>query len=280
MIRGSGIFPGGLAGPIRTTESCVKGLCSTVPVVETTEGTIVNRRLPLAFILVPACLSGLMMSSPANAASDTKGWYAGGDFGLSIGSTQNLTSGNVGVTNSYDSGLAAGARGGYTFADGLRPELEFEYRHSSISSVKLLAPGGTTAPVGTKTGSLSSKTLMSNLWYDFRQSEGTLSILYPYVGAGVGVAEVGIKDENFNSFLDVGGAANGSATTFAYQLGFGANCEITPALIASLDVRYLMTTSFSIPEQTSNGGPGNLNGQYRVPSIFLGLNYKFGGDAS
>ena len=241
-----------------------------------------NRRLPLALVLVPACLTGLMLSSPANAASDTKGWYAGADFGLNIGATQNLTSGSEGVTNEYSSGLAGGFRGGYTFADGLRPELEFEYRHSAVSSAKLLV-GETTTPAGSKSGALSALTLMGNLWYDFKQPEGTLSVIYPYVGGGVGVAKISIDSENFNSFEDVGGVANGSGTAFAYQLGFGANLDITPALIATFDVRYLMTTSVSIPEQPSAGSPGNsgtLDGIYRTPSIFLGLNYKFGGDST
>jgi len=240
----------------------------------------VNRRLPLVLALAPVCLSGLALSFPAAAGSDISGWYTGGDLGLNIGTSQNLSAGSNGVRNDYGSGLIGGFRGGYAFANGLRPELEFEYRHSSMSSTKVQDSIGTSQPVGYNSGSLTAETLMGNLWYDFRQPEGTLSVIYPYVGAGIGLARVGINSENISTFQDTGGIANGSGTAFAYQLGFGANVEITSFLIASMDVRYLMTTNVSIPVQTTNSSFGDLKGEYHAPALFFGLSYKFGTDAS
>ena len=69
---------------------------------------------------------------------------------------------------------------------------------------------------------------------------------------------------------------------FAYQIGFGANYQITPYLVASADFRYLMTTNFAIPGQTSGDSDSSrkLVGAYREPSLFVGLNYKFGGGES
>lgn len=108
--------------------------------------------------------------------------------------------------------------------------------------------------------------------------EGFLSVVYPYVGAGVGVADVNFNSESFNSFVGNGGSANGSSTAFAYQFGFGADYDIIPTLTATFDFRYLMTTNVSIPGQVSNGGgSGQLSGEYKAPSLFIGLNYKFGG---
>lgn len=239
-----------------------------------------RRRLPLALACVPVALSCLLLPCAASADNIT-GWYAGGNIGFDIPVNQNLTFAGNGVTNQYSAGFVGGIRGGYSFGNGLRPELEFNYHRASIQNSTIYTDG-LTAPVGAASGSESAKTLLADAWYDFRQPDGMLSVIYPYVGAGIGVADVSISSERFSSFQGSGGTASGSSTVIAYQIGFGANYQITPYLVASADFRYLMTTNFAIPGQTSGDSDSSrkLVGAYREPSLFVGLNYKFGGGES
>ena len=234
-----------------------------------------NRHLPPVAACVPLCLSGLLLSFSA-AAADGNGWYAGGKIGLDIPKSQSFNSPGGGFTNDYDTGFAGGINGGYAFANGLRPELEVDYHHTSVNQVTVVSTQeGSTEPSGSVTGSMSAITVMGNLWYDFKRPDGILSVVYPYAGAGIGMANFGLHDEKYRAFSGDAGSADGSATAFAYQLGFGVDYDILATLAASIDFRYLMTTSLSLSGQS--GGSGGISGEYRQPSLFAGLKYKFGG---
>jgi len=245
--------------------------------VEFTEKNIVNRRLPHILGFALACLSGLMLSFSAEA--DGTGWYVGGELGADLSTTQNFSSSGRSIKTGDGSGFLGGITGGYAFANGWRPELALDYRHSTVDSVQITVNNqfGTQSPSNNTAGAVSASTIMGNIWYDFRQSDGFLAVIYPYVGAGVGLANVKVSGENLSNFYNTaGGVANGSATALAYQLGLGANWDIVSNLSASADIRYLATTNVSIPISTG----GDLSGIYRGPSFSVGLKYKFGGSES
>lgn len=238
------------------------------------EKIIVNRHSLLVGGCALLCLSGSLLSFSAAAADTGGGWYAGGKIGFDFATSESFNSTGDGFKNKYDTGFVGGVNGGYAFGNGLRPEIEFDYHHANIDSVSVASSStGTSDPAGRRTGSVTAMTLMGNLWYDFRRSDGFLSILYPYVGLGIGVANVGLHNEQFNTFTDIAGGADGSSTAFAYQLGFGMNYDMLSYLSASLDFRYLETTSLSISGQS---GGGSASGEYRMPSVMLGLKYRFG----
>jgi len=247
--------------------------------VEFTEKNIVNRRLPHILGFALACLPGLVLSCSAQA--DGTGWYVGGGLGANLSATENFVrAGDNSVKTSDGSGFVGGINGGYSFANGWRPELAFDYHHATVDSVLVTVNNeqGTQSSSNYTSGSVSATTLMGNIWYDFRQSDGFLAVIYPYAGVGVGLANVNVSGENLSTFLGGGaGVANGSSTVFAYQLGLGANWDIVSNLTASVDIRYLLTTNLSIPIQ---GGNGDLSGIYRAPSFTVGLKYKFGGSES
>ncbi len=241
--------------------------------LESMEKIIVNRHSLLVGGCALLCLSGSLLSFSAAAADTGGGWYAGGKIGFDLPTSESFNSSGDGFTNKYDTGFVGGFNGGYSFGNGLRPEIEFDYHHANIDTVTVASTStGTTDPAGRRTGSIAAMTLMGNLWYDFRRSDGFLSILYPYVGLGLGVANVSLHNEQFNTFTDIAGGADGSSTAFAYQLGFGMNYDMLSYLSASLDFRYLATTSLSL-----SGASGSVSGEYRMPSILLGLKYRFGG---
>ncbi len=218
-----------------------------------------------------------MLPSSA-AAGDIPGWYLGGSLGLDVVTDQNYNTSGGNLANKYRVGYFLGGGGGYAFSSGLRPELELGYHHENISQVHQVNPIGTSQPSSQSTGSVLATTLMGNIWYDFRQADGPLATFYPYVGGGVGYASVGIH-ENFRNFTaGADGGADGSSKVFAYQLGVGANWDILPQLTARFDLRYLVTDAVMIPTQGSAGG--SLEGQYRMPTLSVGLLYHFGAAAA
>ena len=237
-----------------------------------------NNRLPRIAGFALACSSALLLPLAASA-DDSGGWYAGAQLGFGLSSSQNLNNqGNI-LKNNYGTGFAGGINGGYSFTDGLRPELEFNHSGTNITSIQQSTPSTTSSQSSNISGTVSANTVMANLWWDYRQSDGFFATVHPYVGLGLGGANVSINNEHLNStgnagFIPVGNITNGSATTFAYQFGFGAGIGLTPALWASLDFRYLQTTNFKVPNDTGSGG--QFSGTFHQPQLFVGLKYRFG----
>ena len=214
------------------------------------------------------------MALPALAADTNPGWYVGGDIGLAIGTNQGTYANGNGVVNNYNSGFAGGIFGGYSFANGWRPEAEFGYRTQGLSKVSVISQNGAFAPTNDFSGRLSVETFMVDGWYDFRSQDGLFSTIYPYAGAGIGFAEVKISNEQ-NGF-SAANLVNGSGAAPAFQIGFGGNWDIVPNFAASLDFRYLMSTDYKVNGDI-DGGVEKLSGRLREPEITVGLKYKFGG---
>jgi outer membrane immunogenic protein len=242
----------------------------------------VNRRPPLARLALLGGLSALFLSCSAQAAEGS-GWYIGGDIGLVIPDSQSLNS-TTGPNfhNAWNTGLFGAVNGGYTFAFGLRPELELAYSNvSSLRNVAETSASATVSPSRDVTGKSSTSAVMANLWYDITQSDGFLAAVHPYVGGGLGYADVHISGERFVNPDNAGAVSSGyitdgSNSAFAYQFGAGASSELLPNLIASIDFRYMFTGNFSLPNQASGG---TFTAQYRVPSLSIGLRYRFGAPA-
>jgi len=92
----------------------------------------VNYRLPRIVGFALVCSSGLMLPFAASA-DDNSGWYAGAQLGFGLSSSQNLNNSGNTLTNNYGSGFAGGVQGGYSFANGWRPELEIKHAGNNIS---------------------------------------------------------------------------------------------------------------------------------------------------
>lgn len=238
-----------------------------------------NRRLPHARLALLGSLSAIFLSCSAQAAEGS-GWYAGGDAGLAIPDSQSLNSSTgPGFHNSWNSGFFGAISGGYTFPFGLRPELELGYSNvTSLRNVTETSSITTPSSVQAVTGSATSTAVLANVWYDIHQTDGFLAAVHPYFGGGIGYADVHIIGEHFNfnnntGTVSGGNIADGSGRAFAYQFGAGAGSEIFPNLILSIDFRYMFTGNFSIPNEASGG---TFSTQYRVPSLSVGLRYRFG----
>lgn len=239
-----------------------------------------NYRLPRIVGFALVCSSGLMLPLAASA-DDNAGWYAGAQLGFGLSSTQNLNNNGNTLTNNYGSGFAGGIQGGYSFANGWRPELEFKHAGNNIDnfSQTQATPSITTAQTSNVSGTIGVNAVMANAWWDFRQSDGFFATVHPYIGGGVGGAQVKLSGEHLNStgnagFIQEGNITSGSSTVLAYQIGLGAGVGLTPALSASLDYRYLITSNAKTPNY--NTGGGEWTGTFHQSEIFLGLKYRFG----
>lgn len=133
----------------------------------------------------------------------------------------------------YNIGYAAGAQLGYAFG-GPRLELDYQYRTNNANTIAT-ADGTQSA-----TGSLSAKSLLVNVLYDF----DTGSKWVPYIGIGLGAADV-----SANNIQAVSGASarsgflDGSSTRFAMQFIFGAEFMASEKLGVFIDWRGLWASN-------------------------------------
>jgi OOP family OmpA-OmpF porin len=146
---------------------------------------------------------------------------------------------------SFNTGWVGGLTGGYAFENGLRPELELDFRRNELDA----ASGGN--------GHVKAESAMANLWYDVKTNRGLFSVVHPYIGAGLGYARPTVSSP----------AVNGHDSAFAYQAGAGFGYDLTRNLTASIDYRFLRTDHNYLA-----GGEA----RYQVQSVMAGLRYSFG----
>ncbi len=177
---------------------------------------------------------------------------------------------------SFDIGWVGVLSVGYGFGNGLRAELEGNYRQNEVDEIKGF--GGTTGGGGT------SRTygVMANVFYDFDLglNPGGINIV-PYIGAGVGYAWREFDDVRASVF---GGQVrtDGSDGRFAYQAIIGAATQlnnVAPGLALTAEYRFFGTLEHDI-ETTSGGGAftvsrGGTESENYNHSILIGLRYAF-----
>ncbi len=211
-----------------------------------------------ALFALPAC------------ADPTAGAYLGIQGGPNWEQSQNLMQDGKSFVNAkLATGFASGITTGWQFASGLRLELELDYRRNKLQSFnsRLYDGGGSIDANGFET----AFTGFGNVWYDFRTAMGVFSTVHPFIGGGIGVAHIGVRN------LEAGGVrfGNASATMFAYQLGAGIDYDVTPRLTLSMGYRFMRTSygSFgSIPYLP----PTEVRARYTAQSILFSLRYAIG----
>jgi opacity protein-like surface antigen len=144
----------------------------------------------------------------------------------------------------YDPGFVVSGVVGYKIIPNVRLEGELAYRLNDLDEIV-----GFPIP-----GDMSSLAVMGNVFYDFT----TGSPLTPYIGGGLGVANVEID-------FDVPGGKDDD-TVFAYQVALGAAYELSPAAALTLDLRYF---------GTENADLFGAEFTYDNMSFMAGLRYSF-----
>ena len=252
-----------------------------------------------------ALLAATVLALPfAASAQPVTGLYVGLGAGVNITGQEdvkNLSSptlaplgagiATVGSLNS-STGFAGVVSAGWGFGNGLRAEIEGNYRYNHISGLSGTAVNGISG--GTNEQKFGG---MVNALYDFN---GLAPWIVPYIGAGVGWVGVAEKYHAYNnSAFSVGGnsfspggvtiTGNDTTGSFAYQAILGAAFPmnfVTPGLAFTTEYRFLGTTgnrsySGTATATTTKGltgsipGTGSLGPTYNN-SVLIGLRYNFG----
>jgi OmpA-OmpF porin, OOP family len=231
-------------------------------------------------VLAAATILALPM---AVEAQPVEGIYIGGGVGwnylqseqLKNISSQSNTFGGVSVSNrnvNFGSGLVTLGSVGWGFGNGLRAELEGNFRDnasnqngngSAFSSTHVVGNGGET-----KTGA------MVNALYDFTDAFGPG--ISPYVGVGVGWQYIRANGINVVGPLPAGPNAgapflfrlNNGQNAFAYQAILGTAftlSSIDPGLALTAEYRYMGTA-----------GNRSYKAQFFSPQVARGTNIQLG----
>jgi len=244
-----------------------------------------------------ALLIATILAAPVVAhAQPVDGLYVGAGAGANFKQQQKFESFNadvgplapaatngLGLKLKYDTGFVALASVGYGFGNGLRLELEGNYRQNRFSQLH-----GTFFPTASG-GDNQTYGVMVNALYDFDLQPYTgIAWMYPYVGVGAGYAwttmhSVHSYGTNFPFFAKT----NDTDANFAYQGIVGASFPIQPVPGLSLTAEYrffgvigdekfhgAVDTGATPATFQRTFGSGKIGPQYNHAALF-GVRYAF-----
>jgi outer membrane protein OmpA-like peptidoglycan-associated protein len=207
-----------------------------------------------------ALLASAMMALPFAAANaQVTGPYISLGAGVNIMQDETIkTTLGVPVHNDLETNLGAVGvlAGGWGFGNGLRAELEFDYRYNGLN--KINGPGG-----GSISGWEEKYGPMVNVAYDF---VGLTPWFTPYIGAGVGYQWVPIKVE-----ASGGASSQHTAGNVAAQAILGAAMPIPSVAGLSLTAEYRFLAVLGDRTYSAVKLGDDLN-----HSVLIGLRYEFG----
>ncbi|MDP8916804.1 MAG: outer membrane beta-barrel protein, partial [Pseudomonadota bacterium] len=270
--------------------------------------------------LATAGAANAQFYNPFSYFNGVNGGYIAGDIGVHEAEFEGDSSArDVTFDFSPESDYAAFLRAGFRFNENIRLELEGGYRPGDLESVRaenansvpqgLCTPGvrrtAASPTCGNIDGEVNASTLMLNGIFDLDFDFSPFGQrIVPFIGVGVGAAEVHVKGFGQLSNVTTGGQTvrqSGFAEiqnlvvddierAFAYQGLLGLSAQLTEQLALDLTGRFMMTNDIEIGSVTLNGtggatGPNNgggnilnlgtFDGNYRDTSVSLGLRYTF-----
>jgi OOP family OmpA-OmpF porin len=202
---------------------------------------------------------------PAQGGQPIAGPYIGLEGGANFLMDENVKS--VGGVKSTDklqanTGAIGVATVGWGFGNGLRAEVEFDYRTNNLGNVETPAGGITASGKEQKYGP------MVNIAYDFN---GLSPWVVPYLGAGVGYQWAKDREQT------TGGAVlfTGNSGAFAYQAIAGVAIPIAqvPGLAITAEYRFMGLAGNR--NYSSAGGTAVVDNDYNH-SVLVGFRYAFG----
>ena len=175
-------------------------------------------------------------------------------------------------TADFDYGYVGLISLGYGFGNGVRAEIEGNYRSNEVDS---LTGFGLAAPRAS--GTAISYGIMGNALYDF--DLGPTIPLMPYIGLGAGYV---IQD--YDRVIATSGANNvavvGSEGRFAYQAILGAAFQldsVAPGLALTTEYRFMGTLGHEGDATASRAGAERGTAEWNNfnHSVLLGIRYAF-----
>ncbi|WP_431268185.1 OmpA family protein [Dankookia sp. P2] len=226
--------------------------------------------------LKKALLAATVLALPLAAqAQPVSGLYVGAGAGVNFMQESKFNALGYGAKIETKPGYAVVGALGWGFGNGLRAELEGNYRTNDVDKSKV-SGGGT---VGGR-GALANFGVMVNALYDIQT--GTAFTPYVGVGAGYGWLETN-KYRASSAALGLSATSDETAGAFAYQAIAGIGYNLGAGLTLTTEYRFYGTVDPKIDGEVRAGTgpagtvlrsgevkPGNYN-----HSILLGLRYAF-----
>lgn len=159
--------------------------------------------------------------------------------GVTFPDNTDFNTATLGFSSEYETGYSiSGAAGisGLLGVRGLRGEIEIGYNSADVESRNVGTFGRTDVTFG-----------LASVYYDF----DTGSFLRPFIGAGVGIADVNFDNHGISG---VGVVLDDNSTAFAYHLTGGVNMRLSDSLNLELAYRYFGTAG---AELTARDGTRN-----------------------
>jgi len=219
-------------------------------------------------LLVPTVLVLFFIASSVHA-SDREVYFSG-NFGITLLSDANNEQAGTVLESGYDPGFNAGIALGYDFGD-FRAEGELAYHRNDLNTI---TAGAVSVP---GEGAVSALSIMANGYYDFssrrsfrsrNSSRSNNSLLVPYLGLGVGVANV----EADMSIPGFGGQfVDDSAIVLAYQFMAGVGFNISSKTTLTVGYRYFATGDPNLNDLSG----ARFDSEYQSHNINVGIRLAF-----
>ncbi len=225
----------------------------------------------------------MMVYQAPPPAVDFSGWYLRGDIGMTnqqVKSAENVqiaTAASFGWLDpiSFDSGMLFGGGVGYLYNSWLRFDVTGEYRGKTALRGLDTYTGGSNNYSGNK----SEWLLLANVYADL----GTWWCITPFIGAGVGIANVKISGFRDDNIQNGGGgyAGDGSSTNFAWALHAGLGYQVNPNFTVELAYRYVSLGDGITGDVINYDGTNTINNPWTYKNITshdikLGMRWAFG----
>ncbi|MCC7283929.1 MAG: OmpA family protein [Acetobacteraceae bacterium] len=214
-----------------------------------------------------AAVAALLLGPGPARAQYVDGLYFGGAMGLNIMQdldiTFNRAAGGGSGQATLDNGFAGLGAIGWGFGNGIRAEIEANYRDNDVSRF-----GGFGSVVNNQpaSGNVVQYGVMANVWWDY---DFGLPVI-PTIGAGVGYAWAEMRSVRANPLPTI----NGTEGNFAYQFMAGLSMPIDSQghLLASLEYRFFGILDNDFAVTGASGGRADID-SLANHSIMLGLRY-------
>lgn len=220
------------------------------------------KKLSIALL---STLSFAALSMPAQAGKAWPNWYVGLHGSINFVGEENVSGNSVVTQLDQDTGAGYGVSLGYRPRietgewSNMRIEVQWHHQRGDIKQVS------TAAATSTVAGDIRVNAAMLNLFYDATTS---MPEWRPYVGAGIGFAEVQLK--NAGAGL---GAANADDNVFAWNLmaGVGYVPQSIPFTEWTLGYRYFATGDAEFASTLGN----SFDMEYDSHNIEAGVKFLF-----
>jgi OOP family OmpA-OmpF porin len=236
------------------------------------------RRLLLAASMLAGPFALAVGGSGTASAQPISGIYVGAGAGVNLMEDQLVRPspalGTPGMKMRYDPGFTGLGSVGYAFGNGVRVELEGNYRQNDVGRMP-----GTALPTSAS-GTQRNYGVMVNALFDM---DIGVRWLFPYVGGGIGYewtnwSNVQAVSTNGATRLDV----SGTYGNFAYQAIGGLAFPIPhmPGLSVTAEYRFMGILGPQSFDGTLTSPAGVAQGNYDIRnnynhSVLLGVRYAF-----